>query len=222
LPELEQQLRALELEWPETPRLSPRLDRRRGSLRPLAIALAVVVLAVAVAFAVPPARSSILRFLHLGGVTVERVDVLPPAQVRPLGAALGEPVTPAEAKALLGVPFALPPVNGTPALYSRNGIVSTVLATPAPVLLSELDSGGPFLLKKIASISTNVESTEVAPGVPALWLSGKPHVFVLPGAGARLAGNVLLWVRGNVTFRLEGPQLTKAQAVSLAQQIDGT
>ncbi len=39
---------------------------------------------------------------------------------------------------MLGGPVALPRVNGEPQLYERDGVVSAVLATPEPVLLSEL------------------------------------------------------------------------------------
>src|SRR5207249_3599125 len=87
---LERDLRALaaELEWPDTPALAPLELGRRRNLRPLVLALAVLVLALAVAFAVPPARSAILRFLHLRGVSVERVETLPPAEERPLVAGL--------------------------------------------------------------------------------------------------------------------------------------
>ena len=35
----------------------------------------------------------------------------------------------------------------------------------------------------------------------------------------QIPGNVLLWVRGPVTLRLEG-KLTKAQALELAQRLD--
>ena len=95
--ELERKLTALgaELEWPETPAFSLRLEaapaRRSRWRRPLVVAIALVVVAIGIAFAVPPARSAILDFLHLGGVTVERVSTLPAAEERPLGAELGRP-----------------------------------------------------------------------------------------------------------------------------------
>jgi len=51
-----------------------------------AVALLV---ALGIALAVPPARSAILRFFHIGSVTVERVETLPHAQQRSLVAGLG-------------------------------------------------------------------------------------------------------------------------------------
>ena len=75
--------------------------------RSLVLVLAVLVVALAAALAVPQARTSILRFFHLEGVTVERVDRLP--ATRPLGRLeLGAPVTPAEARRRLGVPVLFP------------------------------------------------------------------------------------------------------------------
>src|SRR6266576_7299802 len=92
--ELERALVALggELEFPPTPDLvgtvRERLHRRRR-LRPLVFAVALGALAIGVAMAVPPARSAILRFFHIGSATVERVETLPAAQERPHVAGLG-------------------------------------------------------------------------------------------------------------------------------------
>src|SRR3954470_12490463 len=115
MPELERDLRELGrgLDWPATPDLASavraRLEepRRRSWGRPLAVALVVLAIAVGAALLVPQARTSILRFFHLGGVTVERVDKLPPT--RPRGRLeLGAPVSLAEAGRRLGHPILLP------------------------------------------------------------------------------------------------------------------
>ncbi|HEX6762961.1 MAG TPA: hypothetical protein VF094_09185 [Gaiellaceae bacterium] len=223
--ELEHDLRSLatELDWPETPtpalRLEPRRARDRRWWRPALIAVAVVALALAVALSVPGARSAILRVFHLGGATVERVDVLPPAREEPLGASLGRRVSAAEAARALGQPVRLPRVPGTPVLHLRAGAVSVLLAAPQPVLLSELRSGG-FLLKKLAGMETNVAPLEVGRD-PGLWITGRPHVVLMPAAPARLAGNVLLWEDGTALYRLEAPRLDRATALRLATEIQG-
>ena len=62
-------------------RLEP-VPARRSRRRGLVLVLAVVVVAIGIAFAVPPARSAILDFFHLGGVTVERVQTPPAAEER--------------------------------------------------------------------------------------------------------------------------------------------
>jgi hypothetical protein len=214
---------AAELEWPPTPELVLTLEpaaRRRLERRGLVLAVAVAVVAVALAFAVPQARSAILRFLHLGGVTVERVSTLPAAEQRPLAVGLGEPVTRTEAEAALGGPVALPGMRGEPQLFERGGVVSTVLATPEPVLLSELRSGeGAALLKKVAGISTGVEPARIDEATEGLWIAGEEHVVYWLDAPPRLAGNVLVWERGGVTYRLEGRTLTKARALELARDL---
>jgi hypothetical protein len=219
---LEQSLRALaaELEWPETPELAARLEPapRRDRRRLVLAVAAAVLLAVAIAFAVPPARSSILRFLHLGGVTIERVSVLPPAQERPLGADLGAVVSAADARAALGAPFRLPRLGGTPVLHESYGVVSALLDDHGPVLLSETSAVG--LLKKLSSTSV-VEQAPIGPGVDGIWIAGAQHVFFGPGLPPRYAGNVLVWERDGVTYRLEGRGLTKARAVELARELDG-
>ena len=115
--ELEHELRRLaaELAWPPTPALALPLDTApppRRRLRPLWVAVAAVLVALAVALSVPAARSAILRVFHLGGVTVERVDVLPPAQEQPLAADLGPPVDADAAEAALGGPVRLPKLSG--------------------------------------------------------------------------------------------------------------
>src|SRR6478735_4882296 len=113
--ELEQKLTALgaEIDWPETPSFSLRVEAAPAGgsrwRRPLVAAIALVVVAIGIAFAVPPARSAILDFFHLGGVTVERVSTLPETEERPLGAELGRRVSYEEAAGILGRPVLLPP-----------------------------------------------------------------------------------------------------------------
>jgi hypothetical protein len=208
--DFERALRALDVDWPTPPELRLELTPRR---RVRMVVVPVVVAAVAVAFAVPQSRSAILDFFHLGGVTVVRVETLPTAEERPLAAGLGAPAGDAEAGRVLGTAF-LPKAHGT--LYQRDGFVSTVLR--GPVLLSEF--GSAYLIKKFAT--GTVESVEVSPGVPGLWIAGAPHAVFFPNASPRLAGRVLVWVKGGVTFRLEGPGLSKENALRLAREILGT
>src|SRR5262245_44242035 len=226
--ELERALTALgrEIEWPEAPVLDLRLDavapRRPSRRRRILVAIAVAVVAIGIAFAVPPARSAILDFFHLGGVTVERAETLPAAEERPLRAALGRPVGREEAEGILGGPVVLPRVNGRPQLYEREGVISAVLATPEPVLVSELRPlGGEYLLKKVAGISTTVENVGIDDRRQGLWIEGERHVVYWLTAPPRLAGNVLLWEDGGVTYRIEGRHLTRERALELARQMGG-
>lgn len=211
--ELERSLRALPIEWPQTPDLASRLElepRRRRAL----VVSAVAAVALAAAFAVPDSRSAILRLFHLGGVTIERVQTLPAAEERPLSAGLGKPVGDAGAAHDLGMPF-VPGAHGT--LYENGGFVSTLLAGPHPVLLSEF--GSAYMVKKLAAGSP--VSVEIAAGLSGLWIEGV-HVVLFAGASPRLAGNTLLWEHDGITFRLEGHALTEDDALRLARTIIGT
>src|SRR5438874_2913783 len=111
--DLERELRALDVEWPPTPHLRLALEPlvRRRSRRPLFAAVALALVALVAAFAVPQSRGAILRFLHLGGESIEFVQTLPHAEQRPLEAGLGRSVSEAEARARIPA-LLLPPVSG--------------------------------------------------------------------------------------------------------------
>jgi hypothetical protein len=221
--ELERSLRTLaaELDWPATPEpvlvLAP---RRRDVRRALLAAVALAVVAAAVALSVPSARSAILHALHLGSDTVVRVDTLPRAPSVPLGRYVGPAVGTAKARSALGGQLHLPPRLHAGALHLQDSIVSTLLHAPEPVLFSELRSDG-YLLKKLTFSSTHVIGV-VVDGNAGLWITGAKHVIVFPDAPPRLAGNVLVWQRGTITYRLEAPHLRLADARTIAAQIDGT
>lgn len=222
--ELESELRALaaEIEWPHTPALRPELATRRRFLGRdrrlvLAFAVALVAFALVAAFAVPQSRGAILRFLGFGGVQIEFVERLPPAQERPLAAGLGPTISAAVARNLLGRRPLLPPL--APALHEQDGIVSLLfLHEGNPLLLSELSSRS-HLLKKIALSSKGIRWQRVG-NDPAIWITGDRHVVLFPHAAPRLAGHVLVWQHGNLTLRLEGAHLSLRDALTLAENID--
>jgi hypothetical protein len=226
--ELERALQqlGLELDFPAAPdlgsRVRARIGRRRGR-RALVGAVALAVLALAVAMAVPDARSSILRFFHLGAATIERVETLPPARERPLAAGLGPALTRKEAEARAGFTLIL---SGTQPrrFYARPGLLATLLQYDGKaVLLAELDGDQMGFAKKFVSPGTTVEPAPI--GSFGLWLGGGRHVLVweAPVTGAqqiqpRLAGNVLIWTEAGRTFRLEGA-LDEGQMLKLGRQI---
>jgi hypothetical protein len=212
--ELERQLASLELDWPQTPSFDIRFGRRRRR-GPVAVGLALLA-ALVVALAVPPARTALLRFFHLEGATVERVERLPRAQERTLRRSLGVPITQADAETLLDRPFALPGAR----VYRSGAVVSALVGGVPPLLFSELYTGGDArVLKKFAGAETDVEPVTVGAGVPALWIHGRRHVFVAPALPARYAGNTLLWHAGGVLYRLEGRGLTLERARRLARSL---
>lgn len=231
--ELEQQLVTLgrELEFPAEPELAPvvleRLHGRRPfPFRALAIAVAVLAIALGAAFAVPQARTALLRFFHLRGASVERVETLPPALGRAQAGGLGRPLSRAAAERLIGFRLALPPLRGGDpgAVYVLDDALATVAlrASGRPILLSEYRSGDPAFLEKSAVGATTIEPARVG-SEPGFWIEGPPHTVTYLDRSGRFAqrtvlirGNVLLWVRGALTLRLEG-RLTKEQALRVAR-----
>jgi hypothetical protein len=237
--ELERRLRELggELAFPWQPDLAPRVmarvERRAepNRRRPALAALALALVALAIAFAVPPARSAILRFFHLGAVSVERVDTLPYARERPLTTGFGFPMSREQAERKAGLRLLLPPFEGAgpKRVYAAGpGVLGTVLDVPVggrrvPVLLVEIEGSDLGIAKKTVQKETLIAPARVDGG-SALWIRG-PHVvaFVRAPSGinesiTRISGNALVWQRGNVTLRLEG-RLTEAQALRIARTV---
>lgn len=193
-------LRSLEIAWPETPVFELRPRRRRWPF-------AVAVVAVAAAFAVPQSRGAILDLFDFGGVTIERVGVLPAAQERPLAADLGPVITRAQAAG-----YAFPPVPVT--LHMTHGVVSMLFTYAGEtVLLSEFPDDYPGILKKVVGPATSIERTS-----RGLWIQGG-HVYLFPEAPPRLAGHVLLWQQHGLTIRLESRGLTRAESLTLSLRI---
>jgi hypothetical protein len=237
--ELETRLRALgrDLAFPGEPNLSEAVVSRlhrppaRSWRRPLLAAVALAVLALAIALAVPPARSAILRFFHLGAVSIERVETLPPARERPFTAGFGPAVDRVAAEHRIGFKMLLPPLHGSPPkrIYApRNQLLATVLDVPVDghrksVLLVEIPGGDLGIAKKVAQKQTLIAPATVN-GLPGLWIRG-PHVIAFlstsTGIGlpiSRVSGSALVWQRGNLTLRLEG-NLTEQEAIHLARSI---
>ena len=211
--DLERELRTAHVEWPPTPRFALGLRARRRRW-PAVVALACA--AVAVAFAVPESRGAILRFFDIGSVEVQLVDTLPPAARRPLTEGLGPVTSLAEVRRRFPQ-LLVPPLDPLSQLHvDPGGVVSTVFDYRGrPVLLSELPSGA--YVKKLTTGSTRIEPVRVR-GVEGLWLSGGQHVF-FTDRSSRLAGNVLLWAADDATYRLEGPQLDRDDAIALADSL---
>ena len=238
--DVELQLRELSgsVAYPPTPDLARAVRLRLAERRPwwrvltrrqaLAAGLAVVAASAAAALAVPSARTAILRFLRIGSATVERVETLPPAEERPLTSGLGRPVAPEIAARLGGFRMLVPDDLERPdRIYVRDGLQSALLDVrgTGPVLLSEVRGVHQFdFVKKVIEPATRVEETRVN-GRFAIWIEGASHVVMFQGRSGRvhdlttrLAGNVLIWTRGDLTLRLEG-ELTMERALELAASV---
>jgi hypothetical protein len=245
LAELERDLRELgrELAFPPTPDLAAAVrarvaaralaPRRLALRRPLVVALAAIAVAVGIAFAVPPARSAILRVFGVGGVRVELVDKLPE---RPLTGSrvLGDRLSLEEAQRRVEFTIHLPTADGFDApdsvYVSRavpGGVVFLVYGdTDEPrALLTEFASGGfPYAEKSVVPGQSIYRRVQVN-GTDAAWIAGAPHQFTfrnregfIQQGSLRLATNTLIWERGGVTYRLEG-QLSLRQALKIAESV---
>jgi len=231
---LERELRTLAVKWPATPdlaaavepRLAPAPSRRRGWLRPVAVALAIVVLASVAALALSPgARSSILRFFHLRGATIERVEELPPVQPG-VALGLGRPVPLEVAQRAVTFPIRLPegrkPARVLLDETIGRGAVSVVWCCPR-VILSEFRGDAIPYVEKMAGPGTSVEYLAVG-GRPGVWVAGRAHAVIFRDElgrivdEPRLARNVLLWEKDGVTYRLEG-DLTRDRALAIAAEV---
>jgi hypothetical protein len=242
--ELERRLARLgdEVAWPPTPDLAravaarvaaePRRERARGpwpALRPATVALAALVAALVVAVtlaAAPGVRARIADWLGIGAVRVERVERLPDVGPgRDLG--LGTRTTLASARrgarvpvptiAALGAPDAVyvdrAGAGGAALVYrARRGLPAATRGIGA--LLTILPGGDVAIVKKLLGAGTSVTSVDVD-GAFGVFIAGEPHVVTPPG---RLAGNTLLWVRGDTTYRLE-TALGRAAALRLARSV---
>ena len=173
--------------------------------------------------AVPDARSSILRFFHIGSATVERVaHAAARARATTRGRARAGAVadtTPRHARACRSSSSGVTPTR----YYAQPGLIATLLEYRGkPVLLAEMGGDQAALTKKFVTPETRVEPARDRLERPLDRgrqarpdLAGGPATFQRE---SRLAGNVLLWVEGDRTFRLEG-DLTKGQMLQLARDI---
>jgi hypothetical protein len=219
--ELEHDLRSLAtlLEFPAERDLWPGVEARLAA-RPrspwLRAAVAVVVaaaLGIGIAFAVPPARSAILRFLGLEGVSIVRVDKLPPADAHP--AVIGVPTTLAGAEKALGFKPLLPKIGAPDAVYLDPSRVAVLIVYGKPLRL-RLEETRLGVFQKMVGVRARVDQVTVN-GDPGVWLTGL-HVFEDFFSQPRLAGNTLLWEHDRITYRLDG-HVTKDEALRIARSV---
>jgi hypothetical protein len=245
MPDLERQLRELggALELPPVPDLAPAVGRRIADVprrrpfvgrRALVVALAVLLVAVGAVMAVPQARTAVLEWLGLRGVAIERTETAPTAPPT-ASLMLGERVSLEAARRRAGFDVDVPGALGAPdEVYVSDratGEVVTLVWTGADggveALVTQLAArvDEQFVIHKAAGPGTTVETLTVAGG-RAFWLEGEPHLvaYVDPETGrfiedtVRLAGNVLLWERGEVTLRLEA-DLGREDALEIARSV---
>jgi hypothetical protein len=194
------------------------------------LALAVLAVVLAAALAIPGARSSLLRWFHLGGVTIVRVDQLPVvSKAAPLQ--LGRRVTLARAQRSVSfrvrVPSGIDPQRVYVDTWPPGGRVSFLYGSPARprMLMTQFQAtGAQTYAEKIVPQEGTVEPVSVA-GAPGLWIGGPAHAFNyvdrhgrVDEETLRLAAQTLIWQRGDVTYRLEA-SVSKEEALRIARSV---
>ncbi len=188
--------------------------RRHVQWRRIAgVAALVLVVALAATMAVPDARTAVLRFLGLKGVSIIRVEELPPWTAQPH--LFGEVVSLAEAERIVGIDPLLPDLGPPDEVrvdrFAPHFMLLLYGRPQVRLRLTELVGG---TVEKFVLLEQGVERVEVN-GQPGLWIEGD-HVVDEPSGLPRRSGRVLLWEQQGLTLRLEG-RLTKDQALDIAR-----
>jgi hypothetical protein len=213
-------------------------QRRRAVALGLALSLLSGTAAVA---AVPDARNAVLDWLGLRSVQVRRVPVPPVVPKKAVSLDLGQRTSLQTASASVRFRVLVPGVSspGSPAVYRSQwpagGRVSLVyeprpglpraVAVNVGMLITEFQGEQPvgFIQKSLGPGTTAQELT--IDGDPAVWIAGRPHTVVFLDAHGvvredtmRLAGNTLLWHRGQVLIRIEA-NLSERAAIRVARSM---
>jgi hypothetical protein len=236
--ELERALAGLEIEYPPTPALASAVRARvsgrpprRLAWRPLAIALAVLLLLAGTAVAaVPDWRHSVLDWLGLRSVKIERVETLPPTPAGNVLAIGTRTTLAAAAKQASFTPLApagQPPdevyFSGDPP-GGQVGLVYTAGGRVRMVITEFLGQQQSVFIQKALGPGTTASPVTVN-GQRGIWIQGEPHVLMyrdrdgqVQGYTPRLATNTLLWRRGELLLRLEA-HISKAEALRIASSM---
>ncbi|HWK80267.1 MAG TPA: hypothetical protein VNP95_05850, partial [Thermomicrobiales bacterium] len=260
---LERALAAIgdEAAFPDTPDLAARIggmlpDRpeRIVDIHPArpryrliaAAALLIVLLGIGAMLAVPTARESVARWLHvdLPGLRIEVLDPDDAPRSSPpssLGGSLllGTPTTLADAALLAPAPLQLPsdPALGNPSeVWQRDGGTVVTLLYPASGTLPEIgETGvglafmqivapdGPILFAKQSIGSGGLEQVSVN-GLEGFWVTNgrlvlqpaDPLAIDSPPASSRWSGNVLIWSDGAGTTFRIESMLDRATVIRIA------
>ena len=221
---LEHELRRLPIDFPPEPdltgRVRERLEQPRSRRPWLVLALAAVA-AVGALLAIPQTRGAIFDFLHIGGVEVQRVATQPqaPSRVTYLGTEVGY----GNAQERVDFPLAVPDAQFR-AYYDGSVNGGMVNVTWNGLVLSQWHGDQLAFAQKQVGPGSRIVSVSVN-GVPGLWITGARHEIVyrdrsgqIDAKTRRLVGDVLLWDKEGLTYRLEGAK-TRTQALAAARNL---
>ena len=216
--DLEAALRELDVEWPATPDLAGPVMTRIAAAAPqkpnwrkriVAFLLALVVVGGGTLAVSPAARSTVLEWLGLKSVRIERTEPRIGASLD-LGPVIDLPKGTRVPKALED-----PEVHDT-TLPDGTSVVSLVYE--GPILVQVFKARVTPFIEKTVGMGADVERVK-----DGYWITGA-HGFAYesPSGGAfeqqRLSDKVLLLERGGDLIRVEG-NISKARALEIADSI---
>jgi hypothetical protein len=221
---------------PSQRRILPHVPRR-AALAGVMVLLAAVITSLV---ALPGLRAAVADWLGLGGVRIHSGGPSPTPAGESLD--LGEALSVEQAQGQVDFDVAVPDALGEPnevffdelvpggqvalVYRTRPGLPATP-GSDVGLLVTEFEgSVDEILAKKIISTDPGTELEQVAVGgSTGLWISGEPHFITYMGPDGqpreetvRLVGNVLLWERNGVTFRIESA-LSKGKALHIARSL---
>lgn len=243
--ELERALEAigLELDYPPAPddfgrRVAERVRGRRRARLPargtLAIALAALLLTAGAAFAAAPGlRHTVLDWLGLRSVRIERVPKLPTLPPGRAGGnlGLGTRTTLAGTRSHIGFHLLVPArtpdevyLAGSPGGRRVTLVYAPRAGVPRMLITEFRGDQPPGYLEKTLGPGTRATPVSVD-GDPGVWISGRPHEIVYRDPNGnievdtlRLAGNTLVWRHGDLLVRLEA-RVSKGAALRIARSV---
>jgi len=229
-----------EIEWPAPVDFASRLrlEKPGRTWRPRVAWMAGGIVVILTLVLIPSARQAVANLLEVAGIRIEFGDApeLPP----PTNLAPGDQVDMESAMGAVDfsilTPAILEPPTAVHLLQWEFG-TQVFLAWEASNRLPEVGESGTGLLLaefrapldeaffgKIVEGGTTVDQVDVD-GVTGFWLTGAPHVFMfetgrrdLVEDETRLTGNVLVWERDGITYRLES-SLDLAESLAIAESL---
>jgi hypothetical protein len=189
----------------------------------------------------PGVRTAVADFLGIGGVRID-TEGSAPAPAAELD--LGEQMSLAGARDAVAFDVQLPASLGPPdsvwldtgvsggqvaLAYESSSDLPAAPGTDLGALVTQFPDAevAETALKKVTGSQpgTTFEPVTVE-GAQGFWISGEPHVIAylesdgdIRSETVRLAGNVLLWEAGGVTYRIEST-LSRAEAIAIAESFD--
>jgi hypothetical protein len=204
--------------------LAPAPSARRGGerarrLAPAFVAAALLIAAgIGAALTVPSSRSAIAEFFGIEGSEVEILPTVAPGTTptpfprAPDLSLLARQVPVDELDAQAGFPVARPAGAGEPqtAFIARYGPQTVAILRYPGFDLWQAHLPTQFIAEKGVPAGLRVEEFEIAPGVPARWISGGAHVLGFEIDGATIDASVhtverstLIWRTENAFYRIE-------------------